>query len=141
MSAEERAADLSLRIMKNIGTFSPPLYNHIGDPHDKWGADKFANSNRMMLARREGLSYSQPAGFFREMIDHERRSIAASVAATASPPASPPAPPTAPPSAATPPGTPMPPGWYYVPSVDATGAPATVLSYVPYWFAAPAGMK
>ena len=117
------AEQIERRIRNNLGTFSSPVYNHIGDPHDKWGAD--SGSNRLLVALRGGITYSQPTGFWKDIIDREQRSRAKhpttpAAAAPAPPPAAAPPPPTA--------GAAMPPGWYYVPSAGPDGLPTKALT-------------
>ena len=133
MSADELAADIDRRIRRNLGTFGVPIYNHTGDPHDKFG--KYSAANRLTPSTRDGISYSQPAGLWKEVVFHERRAAAA---ATASAPAAVAAAAAAPAPAPAP--AVLPPGWYYVPSVGAGGEAVPALAYVPYHFAAPPAM-
>ena len=126
----ELAADINYRIKKNQGLFTVPVYNHNGDPHDKYG--KHASWNRMMLSRRDGVAFSQPTELWKEVVQHEKRYQASAAAPPAAAPAAA-APAPAPPGA-------MPPGWYYVPSLGLNGQPTQALTYIPYWFAAPPGM-
>ena len=140
MSAEERAADISLRIRRNLGVFAVPAYNHVGDPHDKWG--DLASSNRMMLAPRDGISFAQPTEMWKQVIHHEQRGAAAKGGASPFPPPPPLATGAAsepPPASAAKPaaGSHMPPGWYYVPTLGGDGELKNALTYVPYAFAMP----
>ena len=134
MSAEERAADISYRIRRNLGTFSVPKYNHIGDPHDKYGDAKPAN--RFVMTRRDGISHAQPTELWKQVIDREHRYNPPAAAPPPPPPL--PAPAATPTAAASAPTAPMPPGWYYVPSLTPDGQMALALTYVPFYFAAPA---
>lgn len=162
MTQVEQAAMLRERIKRNLGVFEVPLYNHtvykphsttvhVHDPHDKYGRTRGDPDamwhNRLRLTGGDGargsIIYAQPADLWKERINHEEKFI--SRAAGAPPPAAfaptyaPP--PTAPPSTAPPPGTVLPPGWYYVPTMGADGQLQPALTYVPYAFAAPAGMS
>ena len=127
MTAAERAADLNAHICRNLGVFSPPAFNHEGDPHDKF--TRGVTPNRLMPSHREGIQHAQPSALWKEVIDHEQRQMPGKT--TAAPAPSPP------PAVAPPPSvnTIMQPGWYYVPSLGPNGESTPALTYVPYQFA------
>ena len=123
-------------IKRNQGVFAVPRYLFQGDPHDKYGSD--CRANVMLRARRDGLSTSQPTGWWRQTIQQEQRGAHAGFTTNTSAPASAPAPapplPTAAAAAASVGGQ-----WaYYAAGVTPKGpggAPALV--YLPCWMPTP----
>ena len=129
MSAE-LAKDIERNIRRNLGVFSSPAFNHVGDPHDK-------HSTRPTLTTRVGLSRNPSSNFWRESIEKEGRGPRlqrpAPVGYGVGNPHLPPQPQSVAPPAAESPGAYMPPGYYMVPSLLANGS----TTYVPYYFQAP----
>ena len=130
------AKDIERNIRRNLGVFSSPAFNHVGDPHDK-------HSTRPTLTTRAGLSRNPSSNFWRESIEKEgrgprpKRLVPEGYAAGAGNLHLPPQPQSAAPPAAAATDACMPPGYYMVPSLLADGSTTYALAYVPYYFQAP----
>ena len=127
----ETQEHINRNIRRSLGVFSVPVYLSNGDPADKYGAG--ANSNRARPSLRDGLQAAVPHAWWRDNIDHERRSaqkhdpsrlVPALPPAAAASTIAPPPPSIAPlPSAMASPRMPSPP---YVPPPPSAVAPTSM---------------